>query len=137
MLEDLDSFIVGQRAAQRAASPAHQLAAWLAGVWGSERDDEADGTHASGCTIDLVDDAAFDAVGPGTVLSLAGTAIDDTEVSEVPRRSSPTSAAVAKRSAAVDALRTPAALRRAALSGRHHRTHKPRLRCARGPACGT
>ena len=42
MLEELDAFIVGERAAKKADAPARQLAAWLADVWEGERDDDRD-----------------------------------------------------------------------------------------------
>jgi serine/threonine protein kinase len=117
MLEDLDSFIVGQRAAHRAASPARQLAAWLAGVWGTDRDDRAEICDTADTADGLATDAC-DGASPCTMLSLLGTALDDTEVS----------GSVPVAQAAIPP-RTPGSLRRAARSTRPRRTRGPRLRC--------
>ena len=78
MLDDLDSFIVGERAAHKTAPPARLLAAWLAGVWDGARDDlEPDATLAAGPAANGFDGAGFDIVGTGTIRSLALTAGDD------------------------------------------------------------
>jgi eukaryotic-like serine/threonine-protein kinase len=78
MLEDLDSFIVGQRAAHKAESPARQLAAWLATIWEGARDDvETEATIEGKHLLSFIDDGAFDKLGTGTVRSLAATAADD------------------------------------------------------------
>jgi serine/threonine protein kinase len=78
MLEELDNFIVGQRAAHKAESPARQLAAWLAGIWESERDDaETDAAIEAEHLVSFLDDGAFDVIGTGTIRSLAATAADD------------------------------------------------------------
>ena len=80
MLEALDSFIVGQRAAHKAESPARQLAAWLASIWDGARDDleadaaiDAEPEHL----VSFLDDGAFDVLGTGTVRSMAATAADE------------------------------------------------------------
>ena len=74
MLDDLDSFIVGERAAHKTAPPARLLAAWLAAVWDGARDDiEAEVDAAAAQPVDRVDNGA---VGAGTARSLAQTADD-------------------------------------------------------------
>jgi hypothetical protein len=81
MLEELDSFIVGERAAHKAESPARQLAAWLAGVWEGARDDIEPDTAVEGDhLVSFLDDGALDVLGTGTVRSLAATAADDAQV---------------------------------------------------------
>jgi serine/threonine protein kinase len=81
MLEELDSFIVGERAAHKAESPARQLAAWLSSVWEGARDDiETDATIEGDHLVSFLDDGALDVVGTGTVRSLAATAADDAPV---------------------------------------------------------
>jgi hypothetical protein len=78
MLEDLDTFIVGQRAAHKAEQPARQLAAWLATVWDGARDDvEADGAIHADHLVSFLDDGALDIIGTGTVRSMAATAAED------------------------------------------------------------
>jgi hypothetical protein len=78
MLDDLDAFVVGERAAHKTEPPARMLAAWLAGVWDGAHDDlEPDQTLAAGPAANGFDDGAFDIVGTGTVRSLALTAGDD------------------------------------------------------------
>jgi hypothetical protein len=78
MLADLDSFIVGERAANRGESPARQLAAWLAVVWEGARDDlEADASIEGNHLVSFLDDGAIDVIGTGTVRSLAATAAED------------------------------------------------------------
>jgi len=78
LLEELDGFIVGQRAAQKGESPARQLATWLATIWEGARDDvETDATIDGGDLVSFIDDGALDVIGTGTVRSLAATAADD------------------------------------------------------------
>jgi eukaryotic-like serine/threonine-protein kinase len=78
MLEDLDAFIVGERAAHRAEPPARQLAVWLAGVWDGARDDaELDGGIDADHLVSFLDDGALDIIGTGTVRSMAATAAED------------------------------------------------------------
>ena len=95
MLEELDSFIVGQRAAHKAESPARQLAAWLASIWEGARDDvETDATIEGNHLLSFIDDGAFDVLGTGTVRSLAATAADDGPAAPAaPGVSAPTPAA--------------------------------------------
>lgn len=79
MLGELDTFIVAERATNKADAPARQLAEWLADVWGAERDDgagesgEVEGNHL----VSFLDDGALDVVGTGTERSMAATAADD------------------------------------------------------------
>jgi serine/threonine-protein kinase len=84
MLEELDNFIVAERAARKGEAPARQLAAWLQDVWQGERDDvtvsnvDIDAQHL----MSFLDDGMFDVVGTGTQRSMAMTAAD--EVAPVP-----------------------------------------------------
>ena len=79
MLNELDGFIVAERAAHKVDAPARQLAEWLADVWGAERDDaplepgEVEGSHL----VSFLDDGALDVVGTGTERSMAATAADE------------------------------------------------------------
>jgi Protein kinase domain len=85
MFADLDSFIVAQRAARRGDSPARQLAAWLAKVWGDDRDDISAGDvelEGGAEMMSFLDDAA--AVGTGTERSLAATAADEPAPRDTP-----------------------------------------------------
>jgi len=78
MLEDLDHYIVGERARHKADSPARQLAAWLTSVWESGREEvELDAAIEADHLVSFLDDGAFDVIGTGTVRSLAATAADD------------------------------------------------------------
>jgi tRNA A-37 threonylcarbamoyl transferase component Bud32 len=78
MLEELDAFIVAERAARKAESPARQLAAWLASVWEGARDDvEADAAIEADHLVSFLDDGAVDVLGTGTMRSLAMTAAED------------------------------------------------------------
>jgi len=101
MLEELDGFIVTDRAAHKAESPARQLAAWLAAAWEGERSDAE--TDAAAIEADhlvsFLDDGGIDLVGTGTVRSLAATAADDA----LPADPAPTAAL-----AAAPVLATPA-----------------------------
>ena len=77
MLEDLDVFIVGARAATKGDAPARQLAAWLAAVWQGARDDDApDAPVHADHLVSFLDDGALDVIGTGTEHSLAATAAD-------------------------------------------------------------
>jgi eukaryotic-like serine/threonine-protein kinase len=68
MLDDLDRFLVAQRAAHRDPPPARQLAAWLARVWADEPAEPIARPAASG--------RGFDGIGTGTVRSMAATGAD-------------------------------------------------------------
>jgi hypothetical protein len=86
MLEELDAFIVGERAAAKAESPARQLAAWLATLWGDERErmDEADDAAIDAShLLSYLDDGALDAVGTGTERSLLATEAESVEFKKV------------------------------------------------------
>jgi serine/threonine protein kinase len=84
MLEELDSFIVSERAAHKAESPSRQLAAWLAGVWEGARDDgDADAAIDAEHLVSFLDDGAFDVLGTGTIRSLAATAAEDVPAASV------------------------------------------------------
>ena len=81
MLEELDDFIVAERAAKKGEAPARQLAAWLADVWQGERDDVtiSDVDIEAKHLMSFLDDGMFDVVGTGTQRSMAMTAADDGE----------------------------------------------------------
>jgi serine/threonine protein kinase len=92
MLEDLDAFMVTERAAHKGEGPARQLAAWLAEIWQGETDD----VTISNVDIDanammsFLDDGHFDVVGTGTQRSMAMTAAEAPEPEPAPRAKSPT-----------------------------------------------
>jgi serine/threonine protein kinase len=79
MLEELDQFIVAERAARKGDAPARLLAAWLAEVWQGDTDDatvsdvDIDADHM----MSFLDDGMFDVVGTGTQRSMAMTAADE------------------------------------------------------------
>lgn len=80
MLEDLDAFIVADRAAHKGESPARQLALWLAGVWAGARDDaDSDAAIHAEHLVSFLDDGAMDVIGTGTMRSLAATAAEDVQ----------------------------------------------------------
>jgi tRNA A-37 threonylcarbamoyl transferase component Bud32 len=107
MLEELDSFIVGERAAHKAESPARQLAAWLATVWEGARDDvETDAAIVGDHLVSFLDDGALDVIGTGTVRSLAATAADDAQVAPAP----PPAAVLAAAASVAPPITTPAAV---------------------------
>jgi hypothetical protein len=90
MLEDLDHYIVGERARHKADSPARQLAAWLAVLWENARDDAAaDAAIEGDHLVSFLDDGAFDLIGTGTVRSLAATAADDAHAGATPGAAPP------------------------------------------------
>ena len=63
------------RAAKRGDSPAKQLSAWLARVWGEQREDAAeDGVEPQAELLSFLDDEGLPAAGTGTQRSLAATA---------------------------------------------------------------
>jgi serine/threonine protein kinase len=79
MLEDLDDFIVAERAAKKGEAPARQLAAWLADIWQGERDDVtvSDVDINADAMMSFLDDGHFDVVGTGTQRSMAMTAAEE------------------------------------------------------------
>jgi hypothetical protein len=80
MLEDLDAFILAERAAHKAESPARQIGAWLAEVWQDARDDaQADAAIEADHLVSFLDDGAMDVVGTGTMRSIALTAADEAQ----------------------------------------------------------
>lgn len=77
MLEALDTFIVGERAANKSDAPARQLAAWLGRVWDGARDEPIEeATPEQGHLVSFLDDG-LDAAGTGTERSFAATVADD------------------------------------------------------------
>jgi serine/threonine protein kinase len=78
MLEDIDTFIVGQRAAKKSDAPARQLASWLSSVWKEEREETAiDEAIEASHLVSFMDDGAMDIIGTGTVRSMLATAGDE------------------------------------------------------------
>jgi tRNA A-37 threonylcarbamoyl transferase component Bud32 len=85
MLEELDAFMVAERAANKGESPARQLAAWLSGVWDGARDDvESDAAVHAEHLVSFLDDGAIDLLGTGTMRSLAATAAEDVPAPPAP-----------------------------------------------------
>ena len=78
MLEELDEFIVAERAARKAEAPARQLAAWLAELWQGETDDVtvSDVDIQAEHMMSFLDDGMLDVVGTGTMRSMAMTAAE-------------------------------------------------------------
>ena len=80
MLDVLDEFIVGERAAgkEERRSPARQIGAWLEDVWKNEREKEdaaaASGEIVADHLVSFMDDGELDVMGTGTARSLAATA---------------------------------------------------------------
>ncbi|HEX7838702.1 MAG TPA: protein kinase, partial [Kofleriaceae bacterium] len=80
MLEDLDAFILAERAAHKAESPARQLGSWLAEVWQGALDDaQADAAIEADHLVSFLDDGAIDVLGTGTMRSMALTAADEAQ----------------------------------------------------------
>jgi len=79
MLEDLDTFLVGERAAKKSESPSRQLGAWLTDVWKDTKDDEGalDAQIEAGVLVSFIDDGLVDVAGSKTQLSALATAADD------------------------------------------------------------
>ncbi|HEX8114380.1 MAG TPA: serine/threonine-protein kinase, partial [Kofleriaceae bacterium] len=85
MLEELDAFIVADRAANKGESPARQLAAWLTGVWDGARDDAgSDAAIHAEHLVSFLDDGAIDVLGTGTMRSMAATAAEDVPAPPAP-----------------------------------------------------
>jgi hypothetical protein len=85
MLDELDGFIVGERATNKSDAPARRLAAWLAETWKDEREeppiDEAiEGSHL----VSFLDDGGLDAIGTGTERSMAATAAEEVAPASAP-----------------------------------------------------
>jgi tRNA A-37 threonylcarbamoyl transferase component Bud32 len=106
MLEALDSFIVGERAANKGDAPARQLAAWLAAVWEGARDDlDADAAFDDDDDmVSFADDSALEGVGTGTERSMASTAA---EADDLPPVGDAAAAAAVAKVVDVPALRAP------------------------------
>ena len=90
MLEELDTFIVAERAANKSDAPARRLAAWLAETWKEEREEAAideaiEGSHL----VSFLDDGALDAIGTGTERSMAATAEEAPPAASAPPAPTP------------------------------------------------
>ncbi len=96
MLEELDTFLVAERAAKKGDSPSRQLGAWLTDVWKDTKDDESalDSQIEAGVLVSFIDDGPLDIVGPGTQLSALATAAD--EVASGPSQKIEVSAALSE-----------------------------------------
>ena len=78
MLETLDGYIVGERAANKSDAPARRLAAWLAEIWNEDREEFAIDEAIEGSQlVSFLDDGALDVIGTGTERSMQATAADD------------------------------------------------------------
>ncbi len=86
MLEELDAFIVAERAAKKSEAPARLLAAWLAEVWQGEADDVtvSDIDINADHMMSFLDDGHFDVVGTGTQRSMAMTAAESSPAAVQP-----------------------------------------------------
>lgn len=85
MLEALDEFIVGERAAHKSEAPARLVATWLAEVWEGEVDEvvKFDAKVEAGELMSFMDDGALDVIGTGTQRSALATAAEQTPPSGV------------------------------------------------------
>jgi tRNA A-37 threonylcarbamoyl transferase component Bud32 len=95
MLDELDAFIVGERAANKSDAPARRLAAWLAETWKDEREESSIDEAIEGSHLEsFLDDGALDALGTGTERSMAATAAEEAavEVASVPPAPAPVAA---------------------------------------------
>ena len=83
---ELDTYIVAARAAKRGDSPAKQLSAWLARVWGEQREDatESAGEPQAEDLLSFLDD--LPGAGTGTQRSLAATAADEVDSVAAPAK---------------------------------------------------
>jgi serine/threonine protein kinase len=81
MLEDLDRYIVAERAAKQGDPPSRQLAAWLDEIWKGSREDEdnIDAKIDADVLVSFLDDGALDVIGTGTQRSALATAADESE----------------------------------------------------------
>ena len=116
MLEELDAFIVAERAAHKGDAPARQLAAWLADVWQGESDDVtiSDVDIQANHMLSFIDDGLFDVVGTGTQRSMAMTAAESQPAaSQPPPEKAEVSAAPAKQDAEPESAPVPAPAPRA------------------------
>jgi tRNA A-37 threonylcarbamoyl transferase component Bud32 len=87
MLEELDHFIVAERAANKGEGPARQLASWLATVWDNERTVETIGEAIEGAHLEsFLDDGALDVIGTGTQRSMAATAAEEAAPKPAPAK---------------------------------------------------
>ncbi len=79
MLEELDRYIVADRAAKQGDSPSRQLASWLDEIWKGSRedDDNIDAKIDADVLVSFLDDGALDVIGTGTQRSALATAADE------------------------------------------------------------
>ncbi|MEO6776937.1 MAG: serine/threonine-protein kinase [Kofleriaceae bacterium] len=78
MLDELDGFIVAERAANKSDAPARRLAAWLAETWKDEREESPiDEAIEASHLVSFLDDGGLDAVGTNTERSMAATADEE------------------------------------------------------------
>ena len=75
MADELDTFMVGERARDGGAAPAQQLAAWLKERWAGAGDEPAELPDLEGGRmVTFLDDGAAGVLGTGTMRSMAVTA---------------------------------------------------------------
>jgi serine/threonine-protein kinase len=86
MADDLDEFMMSERAAKKGDTPARLLAAWLADIWQGEQEEQQtfDGKIEAGELMSFMDDGALDALGTGTQRSMLATAAEQTPPAGVP-----------------------------------------------------
>jgi tRNA A-37 threonylcarbamoyl transferase component Bud32 len=84
---ELDAYIVAARAAKRGDSPAKQLSAWLARVWGEQREDATESAvEPQAELLSFLDDEGLPGAGTGTQRSLAATAADEADSVAAPAK---------------------------------------------------
>ncbi|MEZ4358771.1 MAG: serine/threonine-protein kinase [Kofleriaceae bacterium] len=75
MADELDAFMVGERARISGAAPAQQLAGWLRQCWADAADDALEFSGVDGGRmVTFLDDGAAGVLGTGTIRSMAATA---------------------------------------------------------------
>jgi serine/threonine protein kinase len=94
MFEELDAFIIAERAANKdeRRAPARQLGAWLADVWAEDSTEiSGDGDIDGGHLVSFIDDGALGVIGTGTARSMAATAGEDaaTNAQQAPEQPKP------------------------------------------------
>ncbi len=120
MLEELDRYIVAERAANQGDAPARQVAAWLGELWKGAREEEEsiDARIDADVLVSFIDDGALDVMGSGTQRSALATAADQTPLPgplpTLPEPAKPDPAARSKRAVteAVTPLPPPRSKRR-------------------------
>lgn len=76
MLDELDAFIVDERAANKSDAPARGLADWLATTFAGHREEANDEAIEGSHLVSFLDDGGLDAMGTGTERSMEATAAE-------------------------------------------------------------